>query len=211
MANITVVSRCLCKPGQADKFLKAVRTFLTPTRKEAGCVSYAVYRNTREPEGFIFNEVWKDQDGINFHIGSGHFAEFMGTAGALLAPLKGDSPFLVTIAQDFDPANPPQGEEIVVSSLCEALPGKAAEIVKKAPGMILEPSAGEAGCKAYDLYQSLDDAGSFILYEVWKGFAAIQAHMGTPHFGSFMGASGSLFKPLSGGQCFRVMICHPYG
>jgi quinol monooxygenase YgiN len=211
MSNTIVVSRCQCKPGSEKDFLKAAEAFLVPSRKEPGCVSYAVYANTRNPGGFIFHEIWKDQDAINFHIASAHFGTFMGAAGTLLQKMKGDSPFLVTIAQDFDPANPPQGDEIVVSSLCEALPGKADEIVRTAPALILDPSAAEAGCKGYDLYRSLDNPGSFILYEVWKGFSAIQSHMGTPHFGAFIGAAGSLFKPVADGQFFRVMICHPYG
>ena len=76
--------------------------------------------------------------------------------------------------------------------------------------MILKPSAAETGCTAYQLYQSLDRQEDFILYEVWKGFKAIQEHMSTSHFESFMGAAPSLFKPLNKGQFFQVMICVPY-
>jgi quinol monooxygenase YgiN len=210
MPGIIVISRCHCLPGKEADFLKAAKAFLKPTRSEAGCESYRVYRDVNDPSGFIFNEGWRDQAGINAHIASEHFKVFMAACGTLLEAISGNSPFQVTIAQAFDPAKPPSGEEVVVSSFCSALPFKARAVVKAAGPTILEPSRQEPGCKAYRLFQDIEGKSRFILFEVWKGYAAIQAHMSTPHFAAFMAAAPKLFSPVAKDQYFAVMICSAY-
>ncbi len=210
MDSISVVSRCRCLPEKKDEFFSALEDFLVPSREEEGCISYDVYQDTQDPDNVIFHEVWKDQEGISYHIGSSHFAAFMGKAGLLLEKIAGDSPFVVTIASLFDPQSPPEGEEIIVSTLCRSLPGKNDEVRISAPEVILNPSSAEPGCSAYMLFQGTEQKDCFLLYEVWKGFSAIVEHMGTAHFAEFMGKAPSLFVPMENGELFAVYICTPY-
>lgn len=43
----------------------------------------------------------------------------------------------------------------------------------------------EAGCQAFDVCQSPDDAGQFFLYEIYDSEAAFQHHLKTAHFDAF--------------------------
>lgn len=208
MEYITVVSLCRCKPNMADEFLDALGGFVSSSREEAGCISYDVYQDTQDACNVIFHEVWKDQDGINYHINSKHFSAFMEKSSVLLE--DHDGMFKVTIASLFDPQAPPEGEEIIVATLCQALPGKNRDIREAAPEEILQPSSAEPGCAGYQLFQGVEQKDLFLLYETWNGFAAIQDHMGTTHFSEFMKKAPTYFAPLENKELFTVNICTPY-
>lgn len=211
MSTITVVSKCRCRPGKGGEFISALEEFLGPSREEKGCKSYDAYQDTQDPLNIIFHELWEDQEAVNIHINSSHFETFMGKAAQLLENNSGDSPFFVTIATLFDPLSPPEGSEVIVATLCRSQPGKNSEVRESAPGLILTASSAEAGCSVYQLYQGIEDENLFLLYEVWKGFSAIQEHMGTEHFAQFMEKAPSMFVPMENGELFSVNICTPYG
>jgi quinol monooxygenase YgiN len=45
-----------------------------------------------------------------------------------------------------------------------------------------EASRGEPGCLEFSVYQAIDDARRFLLYERYASEDAFQAHRGTEHF-----------------------------
>uniref|UniRef100_Q0HQK6 Antibiotic biosynthesis monooxygenase n=1 Tax=Shewanella sp. (strain MR-7) TaxID=60481 RepID=Q0HQK6_SHESR len=55
----------------------------------------------------------------------------------------------------------------------------------------------EAGCIEYTLHNALDDANQFWVYEVWQSQAALDAHMASPHFNTFLAASEGLVKQVN--------------
>jgi len=60
-------------------------------------------------------------------------------------------------------------------------PDEAAE----AEGMLIElrdASRREAGCVAYDVARDVDDPTVFVLHEVWRDQAALDAHYAEEHF-----------------------------
>ncbi len=44
----------------------------------------------------------------------------------------------------------------------------------------------EAGCLAYDIYESLTEPGTFVAVEQWENEAAIDAHFLLPHTTAFL-------------------------
>lgn len=214
MGTISVITRMKVKKGVIDVFLKNVQPFLTETHKESGCVLYDVYQNTQEKSFIIFHEVWTGQPAINSHISSAHFGDFMAKSASLLESMEpgSQSPFQVTIAAPFDPAHPPVSERVIVASRTKAKAEVLGRIAADMEKSILAPSNREAGCAGYDLFQNISDKQLFILFEQWKGFSAIQAHMGTKHFADFMStAPASFMPPVAGAKdIFEVMICSPY-
>lgn len=213
MDSITVITRMKVKAGSIEAFRGSVENFFRETHKETGCVLYDLYQNVQDTSFFIFHEVWKDQQAINSHISSLHFNEFMGKAASLLETLVpgSDSPFQVTIAQTFNPSDPPKTEKVIVATRAKtsrSVDDIAGDIIKT----IITPSNKEKGCLGYDLYRNRKDQQLLILFEQWKGFAAIQEHMQTAHFNQFMqSAPQNLVPPAPGkNDLFEVMICNPY-
>lgn len=82
----TVVARLTIKKEAVDSFVQFAQKIVETTRKETGCISYNLYKNTfgREAE-FIFYEEYKDQAALDFHNNSEHLKQFFTQITPLLA------------------------------------------------------------------------------------------------------------------------------
>jgi quinol monooxygenase YgiN len=59
-----------------------------------------------------------------------------------------------------------------------------AEAVAAATAMARATRA-EPGCRAYAFYADLEDADTFLIFELWDDEAALMAHFQTPHMAAF--------------------------
>ena len=63
MSNDLYVTALLkAKSERVDELSKILSTVVLESRKEAGCVEYAMYQSTEDPTTFITIEVWNDAD-----------------------------------------------------------------------------------------------------------------------------------------------------
>jgi quinol monooxygenase YgiN len=77
--------------------------------------------------------------------------------------------------------SPPPGEQrITAVTLIHGIPGREEEL-KEHLLSLAGPTRAEAGCLAYDLYQSPDHRHEFMRLEVWTSADALEAHKRTPH------------------------------
>jgi len=70
-------------------------------------------------------------------------------------------------------------------------PERAAEA---APALaeLAAASRGDAGCLAYEVYESAAAPGTFVTVEEWASQADLDAHMGQPHVGKAFEVAGPL-------------------
>jgi quinol monooxygenase YgiN len=50
----------------------------------------------------------------------------------------------------------------------------------------------EAGCGAYEIYNSRSAEGTVLIFEKWESEEALAAHMVSPHMASFGGVMGAI-------------------
>ncbi|WP_114287955.1 putative quinol monooxygenase [Candidatus Halocynthiibacter alkanivorans] len=50
---------------------------------------------------------------------------------------------------------------------------------------LVENSRKDAGCVLYDLHETLENPGAFMIYEIWETTADWQAHDAAPHLARF--------------------------
>ena len=82
----TVVARLTIKKEAVENFVKFAQKIVEETRKETGCISYNLYKNTFGQEAeFIFYEEYKDQAAIDFHNKSEYLKQFFSNITPLLA------------------------------------------------------------------------------------------------------------------------------
>jgi quinol monooxygenase YgiN len=55
---------------------------------------------------------------------------------------------------------------------------------------VVDPTRAEEGCRAYSLYRSQEDKGTFVTLETWRAQADLDAHMATPHIAAAFAAAG---------------------
>jgi quinol monooxygenase YgiN len=73
----------------------------------------------------------------------------------------------------------------------QARPGKEWDL-RAALFRLVAPTRKEPGCLTFDLHQSPDGPGRFLLYENWDGQEALDAHLQSPHIKAFLPHVGEL-------------------
>ena len=82
--TIRCVARVLAQPGKTEALRALLLQLLEPTRKEAGCVSYQLTQNTKDPNDFTFLEEWCDEAAIAAHMNQPHVRDVLARLPALL-------------------------------------------------------------------------------------------------------------------------------
>lgn len=59
---------------------------------------------------------------------------------------------------------------------------------------LLAPTRAEPGCLSYDLFQSTEDPGIWVLIERWRSLADLESHVRTSHMAAFLERSGEVLE-----------------
>ena len=60
------------KNGKGDELWKILHGLIEPTIKEPGNIAYVPHRSIDNPEFFMFDEIWEDQNAIEEHFKQPH-------------------------------------------------------------------------------------------------------------------------------------------
>ncbi len=74
-------------PGKQLEMTQTLLSMTESTQKEAGCISYGVFCDTRDKNRFCLLEEWKTRKELDQHIASHHFSILLGTKALLCEPL----------------------------------------------------------------------------------------------------------------------------
>lgn len=72
---IRVIAKFFLKPDKIQEAAPILRELIAATRKEAGCVEYGVFFESKQPVNHVFIETWKSQEALNEHAASKHFKD----------------------------------------------------------------------------------------------------------------------------------------
>jgi quinol monooxygenase YgiN len=71
---------------------------------------------------------------------------------------------------------------------------ESVEIVKAELLKLIVPTRGEDGCIEYLLHQDNEDPSVFIFYETWECLSALEKHLNSEHFKSFVNSVGTVIE-----------------
>lgn len=74
---------------------------------------------------------------------------------------------------------------IILSVTIEAVKGRENELAAILTGLV-EPTRAEPGCLGYELNASQETPGTFLFYEKFAGESALEEHVNSKHFQSFL-------------------------
>jgi quinol monooxygenase YgiN len=75
--NRIVVSHVRAKPGMADEVEALIAPHAAETHTEAGVQVFAMHRDTRDPEHFVFVEIYDGQADLEAHRLTPHYKRTM--------------------------------------------------------------------------------------------------------------------------------------
>lgn len=86
MSEVVVVAAMHAAEGRRDDVERVVRDMLIPaTHAEEGCITFALHRDTRDPNCLVLIERWSDAAALQAHMETAHLAAFREQVGPLSA------------------------------------------------------------------------------------------------------------------------------
>ena len=64
------------KPEFKPEVLTMLKNIVLQTNKEKSCELYTLHQSTDDENTFVFYEIWKNQDGLDFHNKQSYLQEF---------------------------------------------------------------------------------------------------------------------------------------
>ena len=68
-----VVVKATIEPDRMDEFMSMIENNAIQSRKEPGCLRFDVLRDQETPNQFIFYEVYRNSDAVDFHKTQDHY------------------------------------------------------------------------------------------------------------------------------------------
>jgi len=79
-----VFVRLHAREGEETAVEEALRDVTGPSRKEPGCLSFHIFRSTRDPRLFYIHSRWVNEDAFQLHAELPHTVRFLKRVDALL-------------------------------------------------------------------------------------------------------------------------------
>ncbi|HYK89159.1 MAG TPA: putative quinol monooxygenase [Acidobacteriota bacterium] len=70
--SLCVIAHIRARQGRQEELRKLLTGLVGPTRKEAGCIRYQLYRNNVDPQDFTFVEEWESDASLDTHLKKPH-------------------------------------------------------------------------------------------------------------------------------------------
>ncbi len=82
---IRIMARITARAGSELELRSVLQELRSPSRQEAGCLSYELFHNQDNPLEFVTVELWRDQAAADAHLTTPHLARAITQASNLLA------------------------------------------------------------------------------------------------------------------------------
>jgi quinol monooxygenase YgiN len=79
-----VFVRLHAREGEENSVERALRDVLSLSREEPGCLSFHIFRSTRDPRLFFIHSQWVDAAAFQFHAELPHTVRFLQRVDVLL-------------------------------------------------------------------------------------------------------------------------------
>lgn len=70
---ITIIAKFVIKNEEVNNFKRLAKELVEESRKEEGCISYALHQDVNNKNVLTFIEKWESKDVIEIHNNSVHF------------------------------------------------------------------------------------------------------------------------------------------
>lgn len=81
--TVKIVAVLTARPGRAEALRALLDGMMAPSRAEAGNLRYDLWRDQADPNRFVLDELYADNDAIAAHRASPHFQHYLSTINDL--------------------------------------------------------------------------------------------------------------------------------
>ncbi len=84
MSELIITAKVTAKKESLHSLKSELLKLIAPTRKEEGCLDYALHQDNDDPALFIFHERWESPDHFEKHRNSDHFKAYISATDGLI-------------------------------------------------------------------------------------------------------------------------------
>ncbi len=217
------------KPNQLNNFERLVSEMAIFTIGKDNPTFFRFFQNIEQQNQFTLFEEWQDSGLFERHLAAPHTKEFFSKVANLTEepvqvrlyrnaskPAKGDGTLDRSLVESQPAAQPTAAktlERLERYGMANApfvllvdVPVKegGAATIKYTAIRVQEATLQEPESIRYGYYQDLETPTSFLLFEWWRNFAAMEQHVELPHFQELMKTFGAV-----GGDGRTVSVYRP--
>jgi quinol monooxygenase YgiN len=74
--QVKIVALFKAKPGKREELRQLLEGMTAPSRSEAGVIRYDLWRDEKDPDRFVIDELYADASAIAEHWNTAHFKAF---------------------------------------------------------------------------------------------------------------------------------------
>ena len=74
---LTVVATIKAKPEHAEQIKSELLKLTAASQTDQGCIQYTLHQDNANPNGFIFYEIWENNEALQQHVQSSHFQHYV--------------------------------------------------------------------------------------------------------------------------------------
>ncbi|MEI2300636.1 putative quinol monooxygenase [Ensifer sp. MJa1] len=82
---VYIIAYLSAHPGKGEEVASLAAPLIEATRREAGCITYELYRKPADPDTLVFVETWKDKAAVEAHFAEPHLRSFQAAMADLLS------------------------------------------------------------------------------------------------------------------------------
>ncbi len=83
-AQVNVLVWLRAKKGKEAPLERQLKSLVTASRNEPGCLVFALHRSAAHPGDFFLHEIWSSESALGDHRQTAHFKRWAGVQGAIL-------------------------------------------------------------------------------------------------------------------------------
>ena len=80
---VKIIAIVVARTGKAEELRSLLDFMVAPSRAEAGNLRYDLWRDQADPDRFVLDELYTDDDAVTTHRASPHFQTYLSAIGGL--------------------------------------------------------------------------------------------------------------------------------
>ena len=85
---VYIIAYLTAHPGKGDEVVSLAAPLIEATRREAGCITYDLYRKPADPDALVFVETWQSKAAVDAHFEEPHLKAFQAAMADLLTEAR---------------------------------------------------------------------------------------------------------------------------
>ena len=159
-------------PENREQYIELCKQHVSASLLDEGNIAFDLMESATDSTKLLIFETWTDQEALDKHSASEHFAQIVPQTGALAS----------TVLQQMQADAEPEGEFVLRLNCPTTVSAENRDSIIVLCKELVASSLNDEGNIAYDLFLSTTDPSKLLIFETWKDQESLDKHSAAEHF-----------------------------